>query len=322
VTDAAERLINLRGVAPTATDDAVLVESWSNDTWVTTDAVLRVCWRGDRARLLRERVLLDALPTGLPHATVLGAGSSGDETWIVLQRVPGERLDLVWPTLSRDEQRLAVAQLGHLLRVLHRWSPPREVRTTLLSAAAGAPATPPENVGSAIVPWPQNRIAPLLEWSGELLQGESGLEPSLRRRIEMLGPFVPEEEFEEGRVIHGDAHFANVLWNQGELAALLDFEWARIGPPDLELEALCREDPQIEMEMLNRGALATEVSVLCWLREGYPELFERKDLTERVWLYQICYEIRALGVHAGEQLGDRRIARLRSLAAHPWVRFH
>ena len=56
MNDSAGRLAIVRRAVPLELDGAVLAESWSNDTWVTDSLVLRVCWRGDRARLLREAI--------------------------------------------------------------------------------------------------------------------------------------------------------------------------------------------------------------------------------------------------------------------------
>jgi hypothetical protein len=61
MNDAAARLAVIGGAVPVDLGGAILVESWSNDTWMTGRFVLRVCWRGDRARLLRERALLASL---------------------------------------------------------------------------------------------------------------------------------------------------------------------------------------------------------------------------------------------------------------------
>ena len=314
--DPVDRLAGLRGVVPFSIDDAVLVESWSNDTWLTDDAVLRVCWRGDRDRLDRERQLLRALPGSLPHASVLSSGTWEDGTWIVLRRIPGERLDLVWPTLSLDQQRRATRRMGEILRSLHQWAPSPKIRGLLSSSTSITNKSPAEIAGSVLVPWPQDRLSPLLDWSEELLRGHADLHDALRRRSAELGPVAPEAEFERGTVVHGDAHTANVLCDGAEIVALLDFEWARLGPPDLELEAICRDDC-----IDDRGVLATEVFSLTSLRDSYPELFEREHLTERLWLYQLCAELRSLCVWADEGVNDRRVSRLRSIAAHPWVRF-
>ena len=49
----------------------------SNDVWRVGDLVLRICWRGDRARLPREAVLLAHLPDAVPHAPLVD-GADGD----------------------------------------------------------------------------------------------------------------------------------------------------------------------------------------------------------------------------------------------------
>jgi aminoglycoside phosphotransferase (APT) family kinase protein len=140
-------------------------------------------------------------------------------------------------------------------------------------------------------------------------------------RIDSLGSVVSASEFQDGLVVHGDAHFANALWFEGCLVALLDFEWARIGPSDLELEAACREDPIIEDAAESGPIRASEVPMLVWLREGYPDLFNREDLTERLWLYDLCYQVRRLSALGITSLDQLQLKRLNILAAGPRVRF-
>lgn len=319
--DPVARLAGYRDVVPFDVDNAVLVESWSNDTWMTDDAVLRVCWRGDRDRLDRERQLLTVLPASLPHASVLSFGTWEDGSWIVLRRIPGERLDLAWPTLSFDQRQRAARRVGELIRSLHRWTPPPETRSLLSASTSITNKSPAEIAGSMLVPWPQDRLSPLLPWSEVLLSGHEDLQRALCDRSEDLGPVAPEAEFDGSTVVHGDAHAANVLCDGGEIVALLDFEWARLGPADLELEAICRDDPVIEAGIEDRGVLATEVFALTCLRDSYPELLAGEHLTERLWLYQLCAEIRDLCIWADEGVNDRRLSRLWSIATHPWVRF-
>jgi aminoglycoside phosphotransferase (APT) family kinase protein len=140
-------------------------------------------------------------------------------------------------------------------------------------------------------------------------------------RIESLGSVFSASELTDGLVIHGDAHFANVLWSEGCLVALLDFEWARIGPSDLELEAACREDPIIEDAAESGPISASEVPMLVWLRAGYPELFIRENLTERLWLYELCYQVRQLSGTGIVSLDQLQLKRLNILATRPRVRF-
>ena len=59
--------------------------------------------------------------------------------------------------------------------------------------------------------------------------------------------------------------------------------------------------------------------MLVWLRAGYPELFDPEHLTERVWLYDICFRIRQLC--DGKALDTRALQNLANLTTHPRVRF-
>jgi scyllo-inosamine 4-kinase len=323
MNDANARFAIVRQHLPVEFCDSVHVESWSNDTWVNEDLVLRVCWRGDRERLLLEHELLVALPVSVPHASPVASGRIADLTWMLLRRIQGERLDLAWPSFSKDAHRDAVVDLANVLSNLHDWVPPLNVREMLLQPTMTLPATRDAIVGSTIVPLPLERVAFLLD----CLEGFPGMSEELlrtvRKRIDILGSVVSASEFQDGPVVHGDAHFANALWFEGRLVALLDFEWARIGPSDLELEAACREDPIIEDAAESGPILASEVPMLVWLRSGYPELFIRGDLTERLWLYELCYQVRRLSTstYGVISLDQSQLKRLNILAAGPRVRF-
>jgi hypothetical protein len=141
--------------------------------------VLRVCWRGDRGRLLREQALLASLPASVPHAEVLGAGQAGDLTRVALRRIPGEGLNLAWPRLPDRQRHDALSPLGTVLEELHRWRPPPAVRTLLTRAGPAGTATREDVGGSAIVPLPVARLAPLLDWTDQL----PGIDGDLARRV-------------------------------------------------------------------------------------------------------------------------------------------
>jgi hypothetical protein len=319
VNDPAARLEIVRPAVPVDLAGAVLAESWSNDTWLAGGSVLRVCWRGDRERLVREAALLESLPAAVPHASVVAAGCNGGLTWMVLRRLPGERLDLVWHTLSGRERRDAVVSLAGALKALHRWKPPPVVWPQLQQPALVHPITPGDIVGAGIVPLPIGRLLPLLDWLDEQPGVDSDLAGRVRARIGELGPLVTDAEFEDGVLVHGDASFANVLWHHGRLAALLDLEWARLGPPDLELATISGDGAGIQARGVSSAVSASELQLFTWLRAGYPELFDRGHLTERVWLYDICFRIRQ--ACAWGRLGPRSVQDLADLTRHPRVRF-
>ncbi len=90
-------------------------------------------------------------------------------------------------------------------------------------------------------------------------------------------------------IIHGDAVFGNMIVHEGQIKALLDFEWARKGPRDLELMSVIR---MLEDARILRGSSIPPV--MRWLREDYPKLFEAPDLDRRLWLYALAYTVRAM----------------------------
>ena len=195
------------------------------------------------------------------------------------------------------------------------------MRQLIGGASASVRATREAIVGSAIVALPVPRLFPLLDWIDQL----PGMDPLLARRarsrLGQLRAVISSREFADGVVVHADAHLANVLWHQGRVVGLLDFEWARFGPPDLELEAACRDDPDIEAGARSGSCAADDVPILTWLRAGYPELFHRQDLTERLWLYEFSGEIRRICTTDTTSAGALQLERLAILADRPRVRF-
>jgi thiamine kinase-like enzyme len=218
-----------------------------------------------------------------------------------------------------EERRDAVVAFARALKALHAWEPPLAIGEQLRQARLPASAAPGDIVGAGIMPLPISRLSPLLRWLEEQPGMDSDLVARVRMRVEELRPLFSDADFEDGVVVHGDAHLANVLWHQGRLAALLDLEWARIGPPDLEFEAICRDDADIQARVSRGTVAASDVAVLAWLQDGYPELFEREHLTERVWLYDICFQVRQLC--SGGDLSLRLLQNLANLTLRPTVRF-
>jgi hypothetical protein len=61
----------------------------SNDVWDCGDTFLKVCWRADRSRMMREVLVLETLPPEIPRASVLASGSSEELGWLFTSRVFG-----------------------------------------------------------------------------------------------------------------------------------------------------------------------------------------------------------------------------------------
>jgi aminoglycoside phosphotransferase (APT) family kinase protein len=87
-------------------------------------------------------------------------------------------------------------------------------------------------------------------------------------------------------LLHGDFYLVNILVQGDHVSALIDFEFSRLGPRDLELISVVRALDAESRLGLRRPPL------LAWLAEDYPELFGPADLDRRLWLYALAYTIR------------------------------
>jgi aminoglycoside phosphotransferase (APT) family kinase protein len=308
VADAEGRLVIVAKAAGLdLSHDVEAVVSHSNDAWRVGDTVLRVCWRGDRGRLRREAAVVAALPDAIPHAEVLGGGeAAADLTWMLTRRLPGRSLDEQWVALDTASRRNAFTQLADALRALHGWTPPPDVAQEVRWRPAVFDTD--SIIGVDLNPLPVDRALALVPRALDLAGVDPGLIDAVADRLVQLRPLDPFTAGDATVVTHGDAHLGNILWHDDHLVALLDFEWARWGPPDLELQAFCRLDGRAP-------------AALTWLAEFYPGLVSHPRWMERVWLYDLAETLRSLLIRppAADGTADEfhPLARLRDLVDGP-----
>jgi hypothetical protein len=88
------------------------------------------------------------------------------------------------------------------------------------------------------------------------------------------------------------------LWDGTDVTAILDFEWARTAPADVDLDVLLRmcHYPSLHVgeEWVDRTHAEDYADVPEWLQEDYPELFSFPRKADRLRLYSIAYDLRDL----------------------------
>jgi len=295
----------------------VLLPSDSNDVWRIGPAVLRVCWRGDLGRFAREAAVTRALPAGVPYPEVLDTGSEGDLAWQVTRVVEGVPLATLWHGLSRVERRDAAHQIGQALAALHAHRFPADVVAELAAPRPVGDTSVSALVGADITLLPLRRAEGLLAAARHEGRADHALIDDVAARFRELADADPLGDVPLAEVsplaeaalaeagppvgaltcVHGDAHLANALWKDGRLTALLDFEWVRLGAPDLEIEPYLRADATGLTDIERR-------EVLGWLAESYPAMFAVPDLVRRLWLYQIATGVRELFLDQSGQPPD------------------
>ncbi len=262
-------------------------QSWSNHGWLGPEHVVRISSGRFRDAFLHERKVLDLLPAPVPHAEVVAHGRVGPREWMVMRRIRGRPLIKVWSTLSAAHKRAAVRQLGSILQDFHAIPPPEGFH----NPSAEDALSPTGNRRDAYHAPPSHYQ--LLVDAAAAVQGVD------RCFLDEVAAFIAERliAFEGDRtvLVHLDFHFANLLWEGTHITGLLDFEGARLGPPDMELDTLLRftHEPQPYLGRDPRRQLTPEefAAVPGWMASAYPALFEHPQLSARLEVYDALWQL-------------------------------
>ncbi len=258
--------------------------SVTNEVWVSDEVVVRVN-RQPNQRLRREATLGPLLPARIGYPDIIAYGGQLGADWLVLERIPGNVLSRCWPTMTTDERRSAVRQLADILKSLHGFVPPPDlpaIDTPQLLGGHGFRAVDP--------------LLEALDQAERLDHVDAHLIGETRQLV--LDTCAVIEPFDVPTLVHGDLHFENVLWDGMRITTLLDFEWCRAGPPDLDLDVFLRfcAYPYLHVaedyEHLTRSEDYADVA--WWMAEDYPELFDFPNEFERTRLFSIAYDVREL----------------------------
>ena len=215
---------------------------YSNATWVGDGIAVRIAHTP--VDMAREVALVRALPREVGHPEILGEGTIEGHGWIVTAEVRGQNLHEAWPTLAPAEQRRAVRQLWARAQIVHDASP--SLRAHVASHGGFVPAT----LGDATA-------------AARRAEVELGLPSARQSRLrEVIEGYFRAAPLVGQTVNQGDLALMNALWD-GEVVALLDFEFAVLGPVEIDLcrlvcEARVSEEGQrVDSEA---GAAAVEIA--------------------------------------------------------------
>jgi aminoglycoside phosphotransferase len=264
------------------------VESVNNEVWMTPEVVVRVGFRPEH-RLRREAQLAQVLPPQVGYPTVRGYGADMGSEWLVLDRLPGYPLSRCWPSMSGGERRSAIRELADRLKVIHALPTPTLPPLRQVPQLIDPAPTPTMSVARLLVAI--DRISRLPHVDHRVSED---LADMVRSLMVCLDPFTART------LIHGDLSFENVLWDRevGHVSAILDFEWARGAPPDLDLDVLLRFCSYPDLHVPASYADATKAEdyaeVPFWLAEDYPELFSSPNQLDRCRLYAIAWDVEEL----------------------------
>jgi len=252
-----------------------------NEVWRCGPYMVRINPHPAATRLQDEGRLLQLLPREVRAPETVAWGSEWWGEWLVTVRIPGHELSRAWTSLRPHERRRSIAELAGAMQALHTFPAPF--------------ATPAGDASDCPHPLPADRLLGLLVTAADLPGVDPGVLAAAAERVAAAAPLLDEHPT---TLVHGDLHLENVLTGGGgRLSGLLDFEWARPGPPDLDLDILLHSLADPELHVHGEGGRLERRDfddVVGWLRDAYPALFAHPSLAERLWVYRLSYEVRAL----------------------------
>ena len=214
---------------------------YSNATWVGDGIAVRIALTP--VDMTREVELVRALPRGVGHPTILGAGTAEGHGWVVTAEVPGENLQDAWPMLTPADHGRAVRELWARVQLVHDAS---AVLQDLVPSHGGfLPRSPDEAMAAG--------RADLIDV----------LPDAWRTRLrEVVEGYFLAAPTVQHVVNHGDLALMNALWD-GTIVALLDVEFAVLAPIEIDLCRLVYESCVSEGDeylVTEAGAAALEIA--------------------------------------------------------------
>ncbi|MEL7158421.1 MAG: phosphotransferase, partial [Actinomycetota bacterium] len=215
--------------------------------------------KGMDDRLSREAMVYPHLPRHQWTPVEVATGTEVGADFLIIERKPGRPLAHVWPELTPAQRRYAVHQLGAYLSLLHRTATPPDLprlrRCPQLLDGQCLPATAPLDAA--------------IDELRDLGRTDLGLLAEVEATVDEH--LCHLDGFDETNLVHGDLTFENLLWHDDGLSAVIDFEWCRGGPADLDLDVLlrCCAFPALHVgaDHVERTRTADYADVLTWLAE-------------------------------------------------------
>ncbi len=201
---------------------AVRAPTYVNAVWLTKRAAVRVALEPG-SDLHREARLGELLPAEVGYPALIATGTLDGVQWVLSERVRGDNLGQVWKNLDWQQRAGAMAEMWRCAEAVHsldvgRLAPFLRVPSPFYAATSAAAAA---RLGR-------------LAGAGLLTARQVA---NLGSHLERYWSALPAG----GKVAcHGDFSPINAMWDGGHVVALLDFEFATIGPAYVDLGELLK----------------------------------------------------------------------------------
>lgn len=194
---------------------------WTNAVWLNGDLALRLSLKKDSDRIRREVDLAHYFPNEVGYPVNVEVGFTDGFEWSLSKRIDANNLSEVWPSLDWNARTETIKQLLSIIKSLHTVD---MVKIESLSNKT---------------PWysslsPQETYSSLKRFKDEKIISSEQLD-ILHGSVER---FWQKYNSTHHVLNHGDITMDNLLWSNGKIESLMDFEHSVIGPLELDLHSI------------------------------------------------------------------------------------
>ena len=203
---------------------------WTNAVWLNGDLALRLSTAINGDRLRREAERTKYLPPGAGYPPVISTGVTDGYEWCVSKRVDGIVLSGVWDGFNYDERLAALKQITGIMNCVHSVDVEKIDAITLRSA------------------WyckfdRDESLARFKSYAADKIFTEA----QSRAFTGVLEKFYNSLDGARFVMNHGDITTDNLMWRDGNVVALLDYEHSVVAPPLLDIQSI------INMSLIRGG---------------------------------------------------------------------
>ena len=194
---------------------------WTNNVWLNDNVVLRLSNEKDGDRIHREAERTKTLPSLVGYPNDIAVGVADGYEWSLSERIQGQVLSSVWNKLSWNEKAAAVRQIIIIMDGVHSVAANRVEHLTLKTAWYNQ--------------FDRNSFLNDIERyvTQKIFTPEQG-----RILCDIVERFYIRNTCAAPVLCHGDITPDNLLWYDGNVISLLDFEHSVIAPRQLDIHSL------------------------------------------------------------------------------------
>jgi len=194
---------------------------WTNAVWLNGDLALRLSLRKDSDRIRREVGLSEYFPKEVGYPVNIEVGVIDGYEWSLSKRIHGKNLSEVWSNLTWKERTEAIRQILSIMNQVHKVDISKI--ENLSNKRAWYTSFNAEETYSCVERYKEQKI-----FSAEQIDTLYGI----------LERFWEKHNSATAVLNHGDITMDNLLWSNGRIVSLMDFEFSVIAPSELDLHCV------------------------------------------------------------------------------------